>query len=47
VAEGVESAEEATRLQALGCVFAQGYHFHRPLWPEEVERLLEPAPADN
>ncbi len=31
VAEGVESAELATALLAMGCVAAQGWHFCRPL----------------
>jgi diguanylate cyclase (GGDEF)-like protein/PAS domain S-box-containing protein len=30
VAEGVENAATAARLAALGCPFAQGYHFGRP-----------------
>ena len=31
VAEGVESAEVATALLAMGCVAAQGFHFARPM----------------
>lgn len=31
VAEGVESAEVATTLLAMGCVAAQGFHFARPM----------------
>ncbi|MGO8960391.1 MAG: putative bifunctional diguanylate cyclase/phosphodiesterase [Streptosporangiaceae bacterium] len=31
VAEGVESAEVATTLLAMGCVAAQGWHFGRPM----------------
>ena len=31
VAEGVESAEVASTLLAMGCVAAQGYHFARPM----------------
>jgi len=31
LAEGVETAEDAARLRAMGCDDAQGYHFARPL----------------
>ena len=31
VAEGVESAEVAAALLAMGCVAAQGWHFARPM----------------
>jgi diguanylate cyclase (GGDEF)-like protein len=31
VAEGVETAEQAERLTALGCEFAQGYYWSRPV----------------
>ncbi len=31
VAEGVETAGQVTRLSALGCDFAQGYHYSKPL----------------
>jgi diguanylate cyclase (GGDEF)-like protein len=30
VAEGVENAEQADFLKAVGCRFAQGFYFHRP-----------------
>jgi diguanylate cyclase (GGDEF)-like protein len=33
VAEGVESAEVASALRAMGCKAAQGWHFSRPLTP--------------
>jgi diguanylate cyclase (GGDEF)-like protein len=39
-AEGVETAEQAEALRALGCDMAQGWFFHRPLAAEELERLL-------
>jgi EAL domain-containing protein (putative c-di-GMP-specific phosphodiesterase class I) len=41
VAEGVESAEQVAILQSLGCRYAQGYYFSRPV---AAERLLG-APA--
>ena len=31
VAEGIETAEQAQRMAALGCVYAQGYYFARPV----------------
>ncbi|WP_189330525.1 putative bifunctional diguanylate cyclase/phosphodiesterase [Actinoplanes ianthinogenes] len=43
IAEGVESAEQATELAGLGCLNAQGYHFARPMPGEELESLLFPA----
>jgi diguanylate cyclase (GGDEF)-like protein len=41
VAEGVETAEQAERLHAVGYRFAQGFHFARPMPPEDVALLLE------
>ncbi|HEX2039797.1 MAG TPA: EAL domain-containing protein [Acidimicrobiales bacterium] len=49
VAEGVETAEQVERLVELGCVFAQGYHFARPMPAEQLDRWLagavSPRPA--
>jgi EAL domain-containing protein (putative c-di-GMP-specific phosphodiesterase class I) len=36
VAEGVENAEVAARLAAMGCDYAQGFHYARPLPPQEI-----------
>lgn len=36
VAEGVENAEIAAKLAALGCDFVQGFHYAKPLPPQEV-----------
>jgi EAL domain-containing protein (putative c-di-GMP-specific phosphodiesterase class I) len=40
VAEGVETAEQAQGLTALGCRGAQGYLFGRPMPAADVERVL-------
>jgi EAL domain-containing protein (putative c-di-GMP-specific phosphodiesterase class I) len=50
VAEGVETAEVATALAAMGCDAAQGWCFSRPLDPEAATRWLaghEPGPAGH
>jgi diguanylate cyclase (GGDEF)-like protein len=40
VAEGIETAEQADRMRALGCTYGQGYHFARPMSGSEfVARL--------
>jgi diguanylate cyclase (GGDEF)-like protein len=41
VAEGVETAEEAAFLDRLGCQYAQGYYFARPMAQLEASALLE------
>ena len=41
VAEGVENADQADALQQLGCRYAQGYHFHRPMALADLLALLE------
>ncbi len=41
VAEGVETAEEAAFLDRLGCQYAQGYYFARPMAYSEASALLE------
>jgi EAL domain-containing protein (putative c-di-GMP-specific phosphodiesterase class I) len=36
VAEGVESAAVASELAAMGCDFAQGFHYAKPLPAQEL-----------
>jgi diguanylate cyclase (GGDEF)-like protein len=40
-AEGIESAEQASRLLALGCTYGQGMHFHPPLAAATMTQLVE------
>jgi diguanylate cyclase (GGDEF)-like protein/PAS domain S-box-containing protein len=37
ICEGVETEEQASYLQMLGCEYAQGYYFSRPLTKDELE----------
>jgi EAL domain-containing protein (putative c-di-GMP-specific phosphodiesterase class I)/FixJ family two-component response regulator len=57
VAEGVETRAQLSLLRKLGCDFAQGYLFSRPVpsaalgawaaaWPREFDTLVEPAMRD-
>jgi EAL domain-containing protein (putative c-di-GMP-specific phosphodiesterase class I) len=40
IAEGVESEEQATLLEEMGCDMAQGFHFARPMPPEAASEVL-------
>ena len=43
IAEGVEDRGQAALLEEMGCDFVQGYHFSKPLRPEEVPIFLAEA----
>jgi EAL domain-containing protein (putative c-di-GMP-specific phosphodiesterase class I) len=45
VAEGVEDQGHVAALRELGCDIAQGYHFARPMPPDQLERWLSDRPA--
>jgi EAL domain-containing protein (putative c-di-GMP-specific phosphodiesterase class I) len=45
VAEGVEAPEQREALVQAGCEFGQGYHFARPVAPDELERILDEWPV--
>ncbi len=40
IAEGVETADQRSRLQECGCGEGQGYHFARPALPEDLAPAL-------
>ena len=40
IAEGVESRGQAALLEEMSCDLGQGYHFSKPLRPDEVPRYL-------
>jgi diguanylate cyclase (GGDEF)-like protein/PAS domain S-box-containing protein len=44
IAEGVETLEQAARLQELDCDIAQGYYFAKPMAPEALTALLQDRP---
>ena len=44
VAEGVEDGVTADLLKAAGCEVAQGYHFSRPMPPQDIARWCESNP---
>jgi EAL domain-containing protein (putative c-di-GMP-specific phosphodiesterase class I) len=45
VAEGIETADEVSQLRVLGCELGQGFHFSRPVPPEELLLLQAPTLA--
>ncbi len=47
IAEGVETEHELAELTRLGCRFAQGFLFHRPLAPENLRQAFELSLSDR
>lgn len=45
IAEGVETAEQAEVLLAMGCETMQGFHFGRPMAPEQFDQWLRERKA--
>jgi EAL domain-containing protein (putative c-di-GMP-specific phosphodiesterase class I) len=41
VAEGVETPDVIERLRRLGCDVAQGYHWSRPVPPDELPEVVD------
>jgi diguanylate cyclase (GGDEF)-like protein/PAS domain S-box-containing protein len=46
IAEGVENEAQLSELRRLGCDFAQGHLFSRPLAPQKVSSLLREGATD-
>ena len=40
VAEGVETQEQADELREMGCTYAQGYYYSKPVPKEEFEEFI-------
>jgi len=47
VAEGVETTEQVSLLKSLGCEYAQGYFFSKPLDSSKVTRILQASEANH
>ena len=46
VAEGIEHAEQAERLQELGCTLGQGFLFSQPVGADVIEARLKEGSAE-
>jgi diguanylate cyclase (GGDEF)-like protein len=42
VAEGIETESQYLALREMGCEFAQGYHFSRPILLDQVDAFISP-----
>ncbi|MGL3806811.1 putative bifunctional diguanylate cyclase/phosphodiesterase [Paeniglutamicibacter sp. R2-26] len=47
VAEGTENSGHVARLKTMGCGFAQGYYFSKPVAEEDLSRLLRSRAAGS
>jgi EAL domain-containing protein (putative c-di-GMP-specific phosphodiesterase class I) len=45
VAEGVETSDQVRTLRQLGCDFAQGYFFAKPVPAEDLPEVVARVPA--
>ena len=45
VAEGIETLDQATQLELIGCQYGQGFYFSRPVPAAELAGLLAALPA--
>ena len=43
IAEGVETPEQVSMLQAADCLYTQGYYFYKPMPVENAKALLAPV----
>lgn len=46
IAEGIETLEQADFLRSIGCFYAQGYFFARPMSTDDFELLLDTVKKD-
>ena len=47
IAEGVETPEQVSMLQAADCLYTQGYYFYKPMPVENAEALLAQPNSEN
>lgn len=47
VAEGVETCEQAAQLRSLGCQYAQGFLYAKPLAPDSIFDFLSSPPTEG
>jgi EAL domain-containing protein (putative c-di-GMP-specific phosphodiesterase class I) len=45
IAEGVETMVQAQLLRDMGCAFAQGFVFSRPVAPRKIDELIRARTA--